>query len=98
MIIRHAISLQNLTWHWKVKSYTIKIFECFHNKQPKSNAGKCNLITSSTYPVEIQIENAIICRVKRVKLLGVHIDGRLNFDYHVSQICKKASKKNTQVI
>ena len=54
---------------------------------------KCNLKRSSSYPVEIQIENTIICRVKRVTLLAVHINGRLNFDYHVSQICKKASKK-----
>ena len=25
--------------------------------------------------------------------LGFHIDGRLDFDHHVSQICRKASKK-----
>ena len=43
--------------------------------------------------VEIQIENTIISSVKRVKLLGVHIDGRLDFGYHVNQICKKAGKK-----
>ena len=24
--------------------------------------------------------------------MGIHIDNRLNFDYHVSQLCKKASK------
>ena len=42
--------------------------------------------------MEIQIENTIISSVKRVKLLGVHIDGRLDFDYHVNQISKKASK------
>ena len=77
----------------KLRSYTIKIFEWFHNNQLKLNTGKCNLITSSTSPVEIQIENTIISSVKRVKLLGVHIDGRLDFDYHVNQICKKASKK-----
>ena len=35
----------------------------------------------------------MISSVKRVKLLGVHIDGRLNFDNHVNQICKRASKK-----
>ena len=59
----------------------------FHNNRLKSNAWKCNLIKSSTSPVEIQIENTIISSVKRVKLLGVPIDGRLDFDYHVSQIC-----------
>ena len=29
----------------------------------------------------------------RVKSLGIHIDDRLNFDYHISQLSKKASKK-----
>ena len=29
---------------------------------------------------------------KKVKLLGIHIDNRLNFDYHISQLCKKAGK------
>ena len=77
----------------KLRSYTIRIFEWFHNNWLKSNAGKCNLITSSTFPVEIQMENTIISSVKRVKLLGVRIDGRLDFDYHVNQICKKASEK-----
>ena len=51
------------------------------------------LITSSTSPVEIQVENTRISSVARVKLLGVHIDCRLDFDYHVNQICKKAIKK-----
>ena len=43
----------------------------------------------------IQIENTIISSVKRVKLPGVHIDGRLDFEYHVRQIFKKTSKKYT---
>ena len=43
----------------------------------------------------IQIENTVISSVKRVKLPGVHIDGRLDFEYQVRQICKKTSKKYT---
>ena len=82
----------------KLRSYTIKIFEWIHNNRLKLNAEKCNLITRSTSCVEIQIENIIISSVKRVKLLGVHINGRLDFDYHVNQICKKASKKNIRFI
>ena len=77
----------------KLRNYTIKIFEWFYSNRLRSNAGKCNLITSSTSPVETQIENTIISSVKRVKLLGAHIDGRLDFGYHMNQICKKASKK-----
>ena len=29
----------------------------------------------------------------RIKLLAIHIDSRLNFDYYVSQLYKKISKK-----
>ena len=48
----------------KLRSYTIKVFEWFYNNRLKSNAEKCNLITSSTSPVEIQSENTIISSVK----------------------------------
>ena len=77
----------------KLRSYTMKIFKCFHNNRLKSNARKFNIITSSTSLVEIQIENTIISSVNKVKFLGVHIDGRLDFDYHVNHIYKKTSKK-----
>ena len=30
---------------------------------------------------------------EKVKLLGIHIDNRPNFGYHISQLCKKAGKK-----
>ena len=30
---------------------------------------------------------------EKVKLLGIHIGNRLNFDYHISQLSKKAGKK-----
>ena len=62
----------------KLKSYTIKNFEWFHNNRLKSNARKCNLITSFTSLVEIRIENTIISSIKRAKLLGVQIDSRLD--------------------
>ena len=62
----------------RLRSYTIEIFKWFPNSRLKSNAGNCNLITSSTSPAEIQ-------------LLGVLTGGGLDFDYHISQICKKAS-------
>ena len=44
-------------------------------------------------PGRFQTQNTIISSVNRVKLLGGNIDGRLDFDYHVSQICKKASER-----
>ena len=29
---------------------------------------------------------------EKVKLLGIYLDNRLNFGYHISQLCKKARK------
>ena len=36
--------------------------------------------------------NKIVCE-ENVKLLGVTIDSDLNFDTHISEICKKASRQ-----
>ena len=59
----------------------------------KGNADKCHLITSSKTPVGIEVTNMTIMSEEKIKLLGTHIDNRLNFGYHISQLCKKAGKK-----
>ena len=69
------------------------MFDWFSENFLKANADKCHLIASSKVPVDIQISDIKVTSESRVKLLGIHIDNRLNFDYHVSQLCKKASKK-----
>ena len=62
----------------------------------KSNADKCHLLVSSTEKVTIKTGSQIeieIANTKREKLLGVHLDSGLSFDYHISKICNKASRK-----
>ena len=59
----------------------------------KGNPDKCHLITSSKTPVGIEVSNITIMSEEKVKLLGIHIDNRLNLDYHISKLCKKAGKK-----
>ena len=41
----------------------------------------------------IQISHIKVTSESRVRFLGIYVDNRLNFDYHASQLCKKASKK-----
>ena len=57
------------------------------------NVEKSNLIVAIKENLELEVS----CCSKRiedsVKLLGIHINNKLNFDYHVNQLCKKASKK-----
>ena len=59
----------------------------------KSNADKCHLLVSSNEKVTIKIGSHEIANTKREKLLGVYLDSGLSFDYHISEISKKASRK-----
>ena len=59
----------------------------------KINADKCHLLVSSNAKVTIKIGSHEITNTKCEKLIGVHLDSRLSFDYHISEICKKASRK-----
>ena len=70
-----------------------KIFEWFLENRLKANADKCHLLLSSKDHAKIEIANYPVYNIDRVKLLGVHTEGKLNFDFHVSQLCKKASQK-----
>ena len=69
------------------------LFTWFDNNLMKSNADKCHLLVSSNEKVTIKIGSHEIANTKCEKLLGVHLDSGLSFDYHISEICKKASRK-----
>ena len=71
------------------------MLDWFSDNILKSNVDKCHLIASSKVQVDIQISDTKVTSESRVKLLGIHIDNRLNFDYDISQLCKKASKNYT---
>ena len=70
------------------------MLDWFSDNILKSNVDKCHLIASKVQ-VDIQISDTKVTSESRVKLLGIHIDNRLNFDYDVSQLCKKASRNYT---
>ena len=72
----------------------IKYLIGFKKNVPKGNADKCHLITNSKTPVRIEVSNITIINKEQVKLLGIYLDNRLNFDYHISQLCKETGKKN----
>ena len=62
-----------------------KLFKWFDDNLMKSNAD-CET-------VKIQVGNYNIANSKCEKLLGINFDHNLNFDKHLSELCKKASRK-----
>ena len=70
-----------------------KMFHWFSTNYLAANAVKYHLLTSSKTPVDVHIPNTEILTEEKVKLLGVNLEGRINFDFHVNTLLKKASKK-----
>ena len=58
-----------------------------------ANAGKCHLLTSSTITNNIAISNINVSSEQKAKLLGINLESRLNFNYHVNTLFNKANKK-----
>ena len=72
---------------------TNMLLEWFKCNEMKSNTDKCHLIIVNHQDNNIKIGNDIIISKTSVKLLGVTIDNKLNFNEHVDNICKKANNK-----
>ena len=55
---------------------------------------KCQLLMNVDYPdLSMKVGNDIVHNSTQVKLLGIVFDTALNFDAHVSKLCKKANQK-----
>ena len=69
----------------------------FENNGMKANPDKFQIIFFDRYNAYknecITLGNQTLNYQENVKLLGVHIDSQLNFNYHISEICKKAGYK-----
>ena len=51
------------------------------------------IILSFCEKIKIEIVDFKIGRGTYEERLGAHFDNRLTFDYHISELCTKASKK-----
>ena len=69
------------------------LFEWFENNLLKSNADKCNLLVSSTDAVNLRLSEYDIKNSECEKLLGVKFDNKLTLEKHITDICRKASRK-----
>ena len=72
----------------------MKLLKWFYDNFFKMNADKCHLlITNHEDNVSAAIGGEYIICEKSVKLLGIHIDNKLDFNIHLSKICSKVGSK-----
>ena len=73
---------------------TSTLIKWFNDNYFKMNADKCQLlITNHEDVITAVIDGETINCKKSVKLLGITIDNKLDFNDHVSMLCKKVSLK-----
>ena len=69
------------------------LFDWFDNNRLKSNPDKCHALVSTNKHLNMKVCDYTIGNSQCEKLLGVKIDVYLNFNEHISDLCKKASRK-----
>ena len=91
-------SLENVLT--KLEHDSLLAITWFENNYMKMNAEKCHLLISGNKHEHIwaKIGEHKIWEESKVKLLGVIIDNKLNFEEHVNSLCNKANKKLTALI
>ena len=70
------------------------LFEWFENNLLKSDAGKCHLLVSFSDVVNLRESKYAIKNSECEKLLGVKFDNKLTFEKLITDICRKAGRKN----
>ena len=77
----------------KNKDMSEKFFTWLETNAMKGNADKCHLLLSSNQQISVTIKDSEIISSNHEKLLGITIDNDLNFNKHVTNLCKKANSK-----
>jgi hypothetical protein len=86
----------------KLESDSKKMLDWFANKLMQANPDKFQALAigKNTFKEQIcfDLKGSKIKCEEHVKLLGVTIDYELNFDKHISEICKKKSARQLNVL
>ena len=78
----------------KLMEDSTKLFEWLENNLFKTNPSKSHLILSTDDASKALVLNGtLIPNESKVELLGITFDNNLDFDLHVTRLCKQASRK-----
>ena len=62
------------------------MFHWFSTNHLVENSEEYHLLTSSKTHLDIHIHNTEILNEEKLQLLGVNLEGRLNFDFHANTL------------
>ena len=71
----------------KLENIAQTLFQWFSDNQMKANPDKCHSLCNSNSEVSLTIETQKIKNSKFEKLLGIKLDSKLNFNFHIHDIC-----------
>ena len=77
----------------KLENISSNLFQWFLKTQMKVNETKCHLLLSSNKSLTMTINNTVVKNSECEKLLGNKIDHNLNFEPHITDLCKKGNSK-----
>ena len=85
---------------WRLENDSLIAIEWFEWNYMKLNEDKCHLIVAGNKHQHMwaNVGSAKIRESHREKLLGIHIDRDLKFNYHISNLCVKAGRKLSALI
>ena len=72
---------------------TNTLLDWFRNNEMKPNEDKCHLLLINQENISVNVGKENISCSSSVDLLGIKIDDKLNFNEHVSKLCKKGNQK-----
>ena len=76
-----------------MEAETNLLIDWFRINEMKPNEDKCHLLVINYENVSVNLGNENIPCSSTVDLLGIKIDDKLNFNEHVSKLCKKGNQK-----
>ena len=76
-----------------LEELSIPLLSWFKENKLKLNLDKCQLIVSGTENVKIKLHDHTITNSKKKNLHVIIFDDKLKFQYHIENLCKKASLK-----
>ena len=69
------------------------LFMWFTVSEMMANVDKCLLLLWSAEDHKIEVNGSPVKNSRCEKLLGVHFDDQLKFDFHIKKFCKNANRK-----